>query len=73
MLGVSELFAPIQARCAHSKSTLGEMSEQAPVYALLSAARFEPYLVAAGHDFDRAVRLYLWANEVSGAMHAQLA
>ena len=72
-LRVPELFASVQARCAYPQDNLGGMSEQPPVYALLSAARLQPYLVAAGHDNARALDLYLWANEVAGAMHAQLA
>lgn len=40
---------------------------------MLSGARLEPYLTAASGDIERAADLYLWINEVSGALHSQLA
>lgn len=35
----------------------------------LSTDRFDTYLKAAGHDVDRAIRLYLWNAQVGGAFH----
>jgi hypothetical protein len=35
----------------------------------LSSERFDTYLVAAGHDQDRALRLYAWNAHVGGAFH----
>lgn len=47
------------------------MPDQQLVVAMLGEARFRPYLVAAGNDSARALDLYLWVTEVSGALHAQ--
>lgn len=43
-----------------------------PLESLLGAARFGTYVNAAGGDAQRALDLYLWATELSGALHAQL-
>lgn len=39
---------------------------------LLSEPRLRPYLNDAGQDLERAWSTYLWANELSGALHAQI-
>lgn len=48
------------------------MVTQRALEAFLGQARFATYLDAAGHDVARAQDLYLWATELSGALHAQL-
>lgn len=40
---------------------------------LLSEPRLSPYLNAGEDDPDKAWSLYLWANELAGALHAQIA
>lgn len=42
------------------------------IEALLGPARLATYLNAADGDLQRAQDLYLWATELSGALHAQL-
>lgn len=39
---------------------------------MLGGARLQTYLKAAGGDIDRATDLYLWVNELAGALHSQL-
>lgn len=48
------------------------MVSQSALGALLGQARLATYLQAAGGDVDRAADLYLWATELSGALHAQI-
>lgn len=48
------------------------MTGQRGLDALLSAPRAAKYYAAADHDQDRALDLYLWSTELSGALHAQL-
>ncbi|GAB3306055.1 Abi family protein [Pseudoclavibacter terrae] len=43
-----------------------------PLGDLLGAARLATYMNAATGDAQRALDLYLWATELSGALHAQL-
>jgi hypothetical protein len=48
------------------------VSKHSELETFLGPARLSTYLSAAGGDADRATDLYLWATEVSGALHAQL-
>ena len=48
------------------------MNESTEIDALLeaiSAERFNTYLIAAGHDPERALRLYLWNTQIGEAFH----
>ena len=40
--------------------------------AMLGAARFEKYCVAAGSDVEKAVQLYRWNTRLAGSLHSQL-
>ncbi len=52
--------------------TLGLMQDQRTAEIMLGTARLQPYLNAAAGDYERAVELYLWSAEISGALHTQL-
>lgn len=43
------------------------------VVSAISAERFSTYMIAAGHDADRALALYLWNLRLSSAFHPLLA
>lgn len=58
------------ARYLHD--TLGLMEEQRAAESMLGTARLQPYLGAAGGNFDRAVELNLWSAETSGVLHTQI-
>lgn len=44
-------------------------AEIAAILAAISKDRFRTYLNAAGHDIDRALRLYLWNAKLGEAFH----
>ncbi|MDO5512345.1 Abi family protein [Corynebacterium sp.] len=48
------------------------MRTKSEVDAMLGAARFETYYVAAGKDIEKAVQLYRWNTRLAGAFHSQL-
>lgn len=48
------------------------VTKQDELMRFLGQARLSTYLAAAGGDAGRAADLYLWATELSGALHAQL-
>lgn len=48
------------------------MSTKDKLDAMLGAARFETYYLAAGGDTVRAVQLYRWNTRLAGAFHTQL-
>jgi hypothetical protein len=52
--------------------TVNPMGSQSAIEALLGRARLETYLSAAYGDIARATDLYLWATQLSGALHGQI-
>lgn len=48
------------------------MTEQPTIEALLGKARLDTYLSAASGNIERATDLYLWATQLSGALHGQI-
>lgn len=48
------------------------MPSQTALELLLGRARLAPYLSAASGDLTRATDLYLWATQLSGALHGQI-
>lgn len=44
----------------------------AVVIQTLSADRFDTYLKAAGHDQDRAIRLYIWNAQIGASFHVPI-
>lgn len=48
------------------------MTSQFALQRLLGSARLTTYLAAAHGDVNRAADLYLWATQLSGALHAQI-
>lgn len=53
--------------------TLAVMASQAPIESLTGTPRLAPYLRVAGGDVERATELYLWANDLAGALHSTIA
>lgn len=49
------------------------MAGQASVQSLAGEPRLAPYLEAASGHAQRAADLYLWANELAGALHSTIA
>ncbi len=49
------------------------MSHGSVISALAGTARLAPYLDAVGGDHGRACDLYLWANDLAGALHSTVA
>lgn len=52
--------------------TVPNVASQSPLEQLLGPARLGPYLSAAGGDQAKALELYLWGTQLSGALHAQI-
>lgn len=48
------------------------MGSQPAIAALLGRARFDTYLSEADGDVAHATDLYLWATQLSGALHGQI-
>ncbi|MBT2502230.1 Abi family protein [Curtobacterium sp. ISL-83] len=56
-----------------TQNTAPDAPRQQAVERLLGDARLSTYLAASGGDRGRAAELYLWANQLGGALHAQIA
>lgn len=57
-----------------SEDTLGTVQGQHnPYRKLLSEPRLQPYLLDADQDLEKAWAMYLWTNELAGALHALIA
>lgn len=52
--------------------TVKRMGSQSAIEALLGRARLDTYLSEARGDIVRATDLYLWATQLSGALHGQI-
>lgn len=51
---------------------MGQSDQPASLGAVLPRARFDPYLLEAGSDMNRAEELYRWNARLSGAWHVHL-
>lgn len=68
----SEVCTPVQARRSHINDTVHHVTSQSALTQLVGKARLATYLKAANGDINRAADLYLWASQLSGALHSQI-